>query len=123
MADVDGTHRLWRNSTLRLLIGPALLAAAGTLAACGGGGGEKAQEGGHLYVGPPGEALYQESCARCHGASLEGAIDAPALDPTRMLSLGDEPLRMTILFGKGRMPGFNLTDQELADIINFLRSA
>lgn len=121
MAAVDGSHRLWKNSTLRLLIGPALLVTAGTLAACGGGGSEKAQEGGHLYVGSPGEVIYQDSCARCHGASQEGAIDAPALDATRMLSIGDEPMRMVILFGKGRMPGFNLTDQELADVIAFIR--
>lgn len=96
----------------------------GTLVACGGGGGSGTiQEGGQIHVGPPGESVYLDSCARCHGASKEGAIDAPALDAMRLSSSGDDSIRGLIVFGKGRMPGFGgLSDQQVTDLIDYLRS-
>ncbi len=120
--DVDGLRR-FLPSVARHFLGPVLVVVAGALVACGGGGGGELKESGQIYVGPPGEAVYQQSCARCHGANREGAIDAAALDPTRMSSSGDETLRQLILFGKGRMPGFGgLSDQQIADLIAYLRS-
>ncbi len=121
---VDGHHRRFLPPLARHLLGPVLVVVAGTLVACGGGGGGgELKESGQIYVGAPGENIYQQSCARCHGANREGAIDAAALDATRMMSSGDESLRQLILFGKGRMPGFGgLSDQQIADVIAFIRS-
>lgn len=118
------TRRISSLFALRVLA-PSLLLLTGALVACGGGGsgGGEIQQGGQIHVGPPGEFVYSDSCARCHGANKEGAIDAPALDATRMASSGDESLRQLILFGKGRMPGFGgLSDQQVADLIVYLRS-
>ena len=120
---VTGHPRRSTSFALRLL-GPTLIVALGTLAACGGGGGGgQIQQGGQIYVGPPGETVYRDSCARCHGANREGAVDAAALDATRMMSSGDESLRQLILFGKGRMPGFGgLSEQQVTDVIAYIRS-
>jgi mono/diheme cytochrome c family protein len=92
-----------------------------------------------------GETLYQENCASCHGANLEGQPDwrsrlpngrlpAPPHDasghtwhhPDRVLI--DITRRGTAaIVGNGYesdMPGFEgvLTDQEIADIIDYIKS-
>ncbi len=120
-------NRTFLSQLARRLLGPALVVLTGMLVACGsagdGGSGGAIQEGGQIHVGPAGESVYLDSCARCHGASREGAIDAPALDAMRMASSGDDSLRGLILFGKGRMPGFGgLSEQQVADLIVYIRS-
>jgi len=105
----------------------AALALTTVLAACktdsgagtsGGGGG-----GGQVVVNSDsGVDVYLRSCSRCHGSNLEGRVDAPALDSVRMASLGDDALRMTISYGKGRMPAFGaLSQTQVAALINYLR--
>lgn len=70
----------------------------------------------------PGELTYMRSCSRCHGADRMGKVDAPKLDAVRIASLGEQPLRMTIQYGKGRMEGFGgLTQQQVDDLVVFLR--
>ena len=70
-----------------------------------------------------GADVYQMSCARCHGVNREGKTDAPKLDSVRMSTLGEQPLRMTIRYGKGRMRGFGgLTDAQVDLLIAYLRS-
>ncbi len=76
-----------------------------------------------VQTGPPGEAVYLRSCARCHGAALEGDGNAPALTSARLAGLGDQILRMTITSGKGQMPGFgSLTQTQLDALVSYLRS-
>jgi mono/diheme cytochrome c family protein len=92
-----------------------------------------------------GETLYQENCASCHGANLEGQPDwrsrlpngrlpAPPHDASGHtwhhpdLVLIDITRRGTAaIVGNGYesdMPGFEgvLTDQEIADIIDYIKS-
>lgn len=113
------------NARVRLLVAhlvAAPLLALASLGACSGDGAQqvKAQSGEvHELTGAD---VYAMSCARCHGAEREGKTDAPRLDPTRMASLGDQPLRMTIQYGKGRMRGFGgLSQQQVDKLVAFLR--
>ncbi|MCL7454422.1 MAG: cytochrome c [Anaerolineae bacterium] len=73
-----------------------------------------------------GEALFGGRCAPCHGAEGEGTSIAPeAINDASLLGeLTDEDLRTVIREGVGdRMPASpNLSDQEVLDIIAFLRS-
>lgn len=70
-----------------------------------------------------GSDVYLMSCARCHGADRMGKRDAPKLDTVRMASIGDEPMRALIRYGKGRMPGFaKLSDERVDALITYLRS-
>ena len=69
-----------------------------------------------------GSDVYQMSCARCHGANREGKTDSPKLDTVRMNSLGDQPLRFTIQYGKGRMRGFGgLSEAQVNVLVAYLR--
>ncbi len=72
---------------------------------------------------PPGADTYERSCAKCHGPTQAGKEDAPALDAVRLATLGDQRLRMTIQYGKGRMRGYpGLTTQELDDLVSYLKA-
>lgn len=73
----------------------------------------------------PGEAVYRQSCARCHGVFLEGrpSKGAPPIDSVKLATLNDQSLRLTIVNGKGDMPSFpGLTTVQIDLIIGFLRS-
>lgn len=73
-----------------------------------------------------GETLFSRRCAPCHGTSGEGTTIAPDAinDPDLLAELTDEDLSTAIREGVGdRMPASpNLSDQEVLDIIAFLRS-
>ena len=111
-------------------LGPTLIVLASALAACGAqtgnNGGAAANNngggGGGGSYSSPGEAVYVQSCARCHGADRTGDYESPALDATRIASLGDQPLQFTIAYGKGKMPGFGgLSPQQVTDLISYLK--
>lgn len=116
------------------------------LALVASGGLANAQSGGEDLVA--GELLYQENCASCHGADLEGQSDwqspgddgllpAPPHDKTgHTWHHGDAVLfaytqlggkealaREGISFNSG-MPGFGgqLSDQQIYDILAFIKS-
>lgn len=104
-----------------------MIVVAATLAACGqqtdnNGGAVANDGGGGSSYASPGEQIYFEACARCHGASREGDYESPALDATRIASLGDQPLQFTIAYGKGKMPGFGgLSPDQVAALIYYLK--
>lgn len=103
----------------------AALTVVVVLAACGSqsGGSSAAPPATGVMKPLTGSDVYQMSCARCHGANREGKTDAPKLDAVRMSSLGEQPLRMTIQYGKGRMRGFGgLTELQVDLLIDYLRS-
>jgi cytochrome c6 len=74
---------------------------------------------------PPGEKLYADNCQACHqkeGAGISGAFPALAASP---FVQGDPVLlTTTVLNGRGGMPAYKseLTDQQLADVLTYLRA-
>jgi mono/diheme cytochrome c family protein len=102
----------------------ALLTAGLVATACASQGGATAPAGPGPAKSSNGIDVYVRSCARCHGVYREGDRDAPKLDAVRMAGIGDEPLRLTIVNGKGRMPGFDgLSPVEVQNLITYLRTA
>lgn len=72
----------------------------------------------------PGEDVYVRSCARCHGADLQGKSGTPPIDQSRLAGLGDQRLRLTIESGKGKMPGFaRLSPAQVDSLISYLKAA
>jgi len=73
-----------------------------------------------------GAEIFASTCAACHGSDGEGTSIGPALNQAGLLAKGDDFLRATV--GEGiagtSMVAFEgrLTDQEIADVIAFLRS-
>src|SRR6266853_1564580 len=74
-----------------------------------------------------GEALYDETCAECHGASMQGSGEAPALEGPEFVAnwkertLGDLLERI-----QGSMPASDparVTKQQKADILAYILSA
>jgi mono/diheme cytochrome c family protein len=91
-----------------MLVGLALLAAA-----CGG-----APDADTF-----GADLYDISCARCHGADLEGGI-GPALEAGSNAAtvLTDDQIFGAIRSGPGAMPTFpRLTDEQVSSVVDYLR--
>ncbi len=69
-------------------------------------------------------------CAVCHGDSGEGkeaigkafGVTMKPLSSKEVQSLDDATLKKGIIEGKGKMKPINLSDQEAADVIAFLRT-
>lgn len=97
----------------------AVVLAAVTASACAGGSGGSANVAPAATTTPMslGQAVYQRSCARCHGVSLEGRGATPAIDAVRLRGLGDQRLRLAIANGKGEMPAFNGLSQAQVDAL------
>jgi len=76
-----------------------------------------------------GKEVYNR-CSVCHGAEGEGneamakmlKVAIPALGSKEVQALDDAALKKIILEGKGKMQPVKLPDQELSDLIAFLRS-
>jgi mono/diheme cytochrome c family protein len=110
----------------RALLAASIVLAGGTVAvACSAQGSTTApvqQNGATSSLS--GADVYVISCARCHGDQREGKTDSPALGQVRISSLGEQPLRFTIQFGKGRMPAFGgLSTEKVDALIAFLRGS
>lgn len=74
----------------------------------------------------PGAEVYQNVCQACHMANAgggEGAGKIPALAKNAALQAAAYPITV-VTGGKGAMPWFRgaLTDQQIADAINYVRS-
>ena len=67
-----------------------------------------------------GEEVYHAKCTVCHESSTP-QVDDPASLEEHIQALTDPVLVRIILFGWGRMPQPNLTDQECADVVSYLR--
>lgn len=132
--------------TTQLCVCPGAVASAQTCAEDGEGWGECAcglleddddedddvdesvDEGDHtgwtgVVVGDAerGATIYAASCAACHGASGLGGAGGPSL-AKEVAGESDEELVETIREGEDDMPPFpNLSEQDLADLIAWLR--
>jgi mono/diheme cytochrome c family protein len=74
----------------------------------------------------PGAIVYQEVCQACHMENAMGAVGAgriASLAKNQNLESADYPITV-VTGGKGPMPWFRgqLTDQQIADVINHVRS-
>ena len=73
-----------------------------------------------------GAILFRDKgCAHCHGANLVGTKKGPSLvDVRKDRRWPPDKLRNQILNGGQKMPPFadSLTDQEIAQIIDYLRA-
>lgn len=74
----------------------------------------------------PGAIVFQNICQACHMANAmggEGAGRIPALAKNGALEAAAYPI-MVVTGGKGAMPWFRglLTDQQIADVINYVRT-
>jgi quinoprotein glucose dehydrogenase len=88
---------------------------------------ERAVADRRARFGPPdaatvqrGQAVYNESCAMCHGEDRAGTPAAPPL-----LAIGKQigfpQLKRTILYGSGRMPPIgHVSDDQIGEILAFL---
>ncbi len=140
--------RVWRHSLVLMLV--ALLAFG--LAGCGGGGEEEpaaeapaAQEqaaAAPQMVGDPerGKQIYRQSCAACHGPDakgiqglgkslypadsefIRGKTDDELVEFIKQGRSTDDPLNTTgvAMPPKGGNPA--LTDQDLYDVVAFIRT-
>lgn len=70
-----------------------------------------------------GREIYSEFCENCHGFSRQGSLGLPLYSST-IANHSDRYLQRTIKSGRpGRiMPGFNLSDAQVAKLIRFLRA-
>jgi quinoprotein glucose dehydrogenase len=74
-------------------------------------------------AGSPGESTYQNQCGYCHGSNRAGS--PPSIPSLAGIDkrLTDQQIQDTIHQGRGRMPAFaNLSDNQLADLIHFLKN-
>ncbi|GBQ08346.1 c-type cytochrome [Acetobacter cerevisiae] len=85
-------------------------------------------ETGKVQVMQTGEAVYHHVCQSCHMPDGKGARNAagagfPALANNARLQDSGYPIYM-ILNGRGGMPWFSgiLTDKQVADVANYVRS-
>ncbi|HTW60498.1 MAG TPA: cytochrome c [Terracidiphilus sp.] len=76
-----------------------------------------------------GAAVYQQNCARCHNATTTHPLNGPglqAITKVRAMPSGapptDERLTAVILHGRGMMPATPLDDQQLQDLLAYLRT-
>jgi mono/diheme cytochrome c family protein len=77
-----------------------------------------------------GEAIFMRECAACHGEEGQGfEQDGSSIPPHNENSLvvADQPSPVisVVLTGRGGMPRFDgvLTDEEIAEVISYIRSA
>ncbi|MCB9680794.1 MAG: cytochrome c [Alphaproteobacteria bacterium] len=68
-----------------------------------------------------GQAQYQMVCARCHGANGFGMLQTPALAYT-VSSHDDRTVVSAMIRGRGGMGAQDVTDQQAADILAWLRA-
>lgn len=90
----------------------------------GGGGDDNAAIKALTGDAANGQAVFTAgACATsgCHGADGNSGT-APALDSV-VSSRTDDQLIDSVLDGKGSMPPNDLTDQEMADVLAWLRSS
>jgi mono/diheme cytochrome c family protein len=76
-------------------------------------------------VADPGAVVYEEVCKACHMADAKGAVGAgriTALAGNTNLAYPEYPIAV-VTGGKGPMPWFRgqLTDQQIADVISYVR--
>lgn len=76
-----------------------------------------------------GAAVFQQECARCHNPTSTNPKNGPGLQAITKLQAmpsgtppTDDRLTALILHGRGMMPATSLDDQQLRDLLTYLRT-
>jgi mono/diheme cytochrome c family protein len=76
-----------------------------------------------------GAQVFHQACARCHYPTTTKGMKGPGLQAiTKIKSMPsgapptDERLTFTIIHGRGMMPATQLTDDQLSDLLAYLRT-
>jgi cytochrome c6 len=69
-------------------------------------------------------ATYKSKCAMCHGADGKGKPAMKTLDMTSadVQKMSDAELTDIITKGKGKMPAYKMTPDEVKDMVAYIRS-
>ena len=127
------THRHHnRIGSIRITLTALATVLCATTAVTACGGSEQSSDSG---TGPAdiaaGEQVYADRCAACHGRDFQGSAQAPShLDPYFAPdNTSDDDYRNAIRNGAetsefdfGAMPALNLDDQQITDVIAYIRS-
>lgn len=73
-----------------------------------------------------GQTVYMDNCASCHMEDGQGQLpNFPALDGNEFVMGDPQPVIEVVLHGRGAMPPFGgiLTDEEVAGVVTYIRSA
>jgi len=89
------------------------------------GAGAMQRPGDYSFQG--GEAVYTHVCQSCHMADAKGAMGAgagfPALSKNPKLAEAGYPVAVVLHGQKAMLPlGGLLSDQQIADVVNYVRS-
>ncbi len=81
---------------------------------------------GAVAASDPGGSIYQQNCAFCHGRDAAGGETGPDLTRSKLVAAdvkGDQ-IGPVVRNGRaeGKMPKFNFSDVELADLVKFIHS-
>jgi mono/diheme cytochrome c family protein len=76
-----------------------------------------------------GRAVFEQACARCHNPTTTRPLHGPGLQAItkgKALPSGapptDERLKAVILHGRNNMPATELNDDQLSDLLAYLRT-
>lgn len=73
-----------------------------------------------------GKALFLANCAECHQVDGQGMPNVyPALSDNETVLGSGTDVALVLIIGRGEMPSFAgaLSDQEMADVINYVRNS
>lgn len=73
-----------------------------------------------------GNALFLANCAECHQSNGQGLPNVyPALAGNETVLGSGADVALVLIIGRGEMPSFAgvLSDQEMAEVINYIRSS
>jgi cytochrome c551 len=84
--------------------------------------GDKDGDSGGAATGDAasGETLYSSNCAGCHGADGTG-VSGPDLTSGLVSGLSDDAISDVVANGEGSMPAILSDDQDIADVVAYLR--
>ena len=68
-----------------------------------------------------GEDVYMSACANCHGAQGQGTASGQGLQG-HVQGHSDLELIQSIVYGEGTMPPIDLENQEVADVLAYMRA-
>lgn len=82
------------------------------------------------FAQAPGADIYKTKCAMCHGADglaatpMAKSMKVLSFKDPEMLKASDSRFFITTMNGVGKMPGYKgkLTDQQIKDVIAFIRT-